>query len=804
MESVVYAVDWNQVRENVLSGAAWLGTSGTGGAEVIEQLRKPTALICSAKGVEHTAPPGGRLRRDELLLDMIRTTISKGGTVLIPTDTSARVLELAYVLDHAWRRETNDVSEGGLRSAKLYLASRNVGATMRYARSMLEWMDENVVREFEAEAANPGGTQDKRSDSRQQRHGQDHTDMAVRNSEQAIGPFDFKFLRMLERRSQLERILSSKGPQIILASDTSLEWGFSKEILKRIAANPLNLIILTERYDTRPNDVLPPEQGLRRLLWDWYLQRRDGVAIENGASGQPLEQVYTDGRDLPFSDPYLVPLEGKELSIYQQYLATQRQLQSTMLSGNVAALESSADAVDETSSTSSSSSDESDPERQGKALNISATLAQANRNRAAGGKEVTGVNMLLRQPGMYDYDVRGKKGREAIFPYATKRRRVDDFGELIRPEDYLRAEERDEVDGQDMRDIDGGKQSGLGQKRKWDDSTLAHIDGRQPSLNSTKRRRAGTNARRGGTASGTEQMNGDYNDVDASEESDTETEEPTSGPSKLAYHNSAVQANLRIAHVDFSGLHDQRSLSMLIPLIQPRKLIVVGGTASETAWLANECRQKLRSRPESSESGILDDVFTPSVGETVSASMDTNAWTVKLSNSLVKRLHWQDVKGLGVVTLMGRLAATTTNEQEQAQALRKKRQKMLKDEDDTSALEEFPQASCRPSELPPTLDILPASLLAATRSVAQPLHVGDIRLADLRRMLQSTGHNAEFRGEGTLLIDDLVAVRKSATGRVEVEGSGLTRPEFMARGTECPFDAVKRRIYEGLAVISGG
>ena len=804
MESVVYAVDWNQVRENVLSGAAWLGSSGAGGAEVIEQLRKPTALVCSAKGVEHTAPPGGRLRRDELLLDMIRTTITKGGTVLIPTDTSARVLELAYVLDRAWRKETNDAKEGELKAAKLYLASRNVGATMTHARSMLEWMDENVVREFEAEAAISGGIPDKRSDSKQQRHGQDHIDVPIRSSEQANGYFDFKFLRMVERRSQLERILSSKGPKVILASDTSLVWGFSKETLKRIAADSLNLIILTERYDTRPSEALSTKQGLRRLLWEWYLQRRDGVAIENGASGQPLEQVYTDGRDLPFSDPYLVPLVGKELSIYQQYLAAQRQLQSTMPSGSVAALESSADAVDETSSTSSSSSDESDPERQGKALNISATLAQANRNKAAGGKEVTGVNMLLSQPGMYDYDVRGKKGREAIFPYATRRRRVDDFGELIRPEDYLRAEERDRVDGQDMRDIDGGKQSRLGQKRKWVDSALAYTDGRRPSLTSTKRRRVGTNVRRGGMTSGTDPTNGNYDDVSFSEESDTDIEELTSGPSKLAYHKNSVQANLRIAHVDFSGLHDQRSLSMLIPLIQPRKLIVVGGTASETAWLANECRQKLRSRRESSENGILDDVFTPSVGETVSASMDTNAWTVKLSNSLVKRLHWQEVKGLGVVTLMGRLTSTTTNEQELAQMQRKKRQKMAKNEDDISALEEVSAEPRRPSELPPTLDIVPASLLAATRSVAQPLHVGDIRLADLRRMLQSTGHSAEFRGEGTLLIDDLVAVRKSASGQVEVEGSGLTGPEFMARVTEGPFNAVKRRIYEGLAVISGG
>ena len=46
MESIVYAVDWNQARENVIAGAAWFG--GVGGAEVIEQLRKPTALVAAA------------------------------------------------------------------------------------------------------------------------------------------------------------------------------------------------------------------------------------------------------------------------------------------------------------------------------------------------------------------------------------------------------------------------------------------------------------------------------------------------------------------------------------------------------------------------------------------------------------------------------------------------------------------------------------------------------------------------------------------------------------------------------------
>ncbi|KAF8430793.1 hypothetical protein BGX38DRAFT_1334463 [Terfezia claveryi] len=36
------------------------------------------------------------------------------------------------------------------------------------------------------------------------------------------------------------------------------------------------------------------------------------------------------------------------------------------------------------------------------------------------------------------------------------------------------------------------------------------------------------------------------------------------------------------------------------------------------------------------------DVFTPRAGEKVNASMDMNAWTVRLGERLVKELRWQD------------------------------------------------------------------------------------------------------------------------------------------------------------------
>ena len=802
MESIVYAVDWNQARENVLAGAAWLGGSGGGGAEVIAELHRPTAMICSARGAEKNAIAGGRKRRDDMLLDMIRTTVAKGGTVLIPTDTSARVLELAYILEQAWRKEHSDTtSDSPLKKTKLYLASRNVGATMRYARSMLEWMDEGIARELENEHSNSNNRQHKRNASKQV----SNQDPAGQSTGKSNAPFDFKYLKLLEHRKRIEKMALTKAPRVILASDSSLEWGFSREILQRIASDPANLVILTEDIGSESSDS-KVKNSLRSTLLEWHRGRRHGVTTETGQDGQNVETVYSGGQNLPFKDAQRVPLEGDELLIYQQYLASQRTSQSFSRLSNGAVLEASADAVDETSSTSSSSSEESDSERQGKALKTSAKTARFNRNKADLGKEVIGVNVLLRQPGVYDYDVRGKKGREQMFPFVNKRRRGDDFGDLIRPEDYLRAEERDEVDGRDMRDHGPRKQDGLGQKRKWQDSGMQGDGGRQADGPNKRRQPAipsGNEALANGTGASIVNGRNGAEEEDSLGESEDELEELTAVPSKITFKNHTIKANMKIAYVDFAGLHDQRSLSNLIPLIQPKKLIFVSGNASETQFLADDSRQKLKIEAADDSGKSVDFVFTPSNGQTIDASVDTNAWTVKLSEALVRRLHWQNVKGRSVVTLMGHLAAASL-EEGPADLSSRKKVKLLTDDKEDSKRDDVAAASEKAPVLAPTLNVLPASLAAATRSVAQPLHVGDLRLADLRKILQSTGHTAEFRGEGTLLIDGLVAVRKSGTGKVEVEGGGLNLPDLRTRTLEGSFYEVKRKIYDGLAVIAGG
>jgi cleavage and polyadenylation specificity factor subunit 2 len=85
------------------------------------------------------------------------------------------------------------------------------------------------------------------------------------------------------------------------------------------------------------------------------------------------------------------------------------------------------------------------------------------------------------------------------------------------------------------------------------------------------------------------------------------------GPSKLVVSKQTVSVRLRIAFVDFSGLHDKRSLNMLIPLIQPRKLVLVAGGQEETLALAADCKKLLGAKLGTSEETAVE-VLTPAVG----------------------------------------------------------------------------------------------------------------------------------------------------------------------------------------------
>jgi len=154
------------------------------------------------------------------------------------------------------------------------------------------------------------------------------------------------------------------------------------------------------------------------------------------------------------------------------------------------------------------------------------------------------------------------------------------------------------------------------------------------------------------------------------------------------------------------------------------------------------------------------------------------------------------LKGLSIATITARLGAASDDGTNLKIEGSKKDQKLLEDVKQGTPVPDS-QELVASGEMP-TLDVIPLNLASATRSMTQPLQVGDLRLAELRKLMQNDGHTAEFRGEGTLLIDGSVMVRKSGTGRIQVESIGWPTN---SGGKDNSFYDVKKTIYKSLAVV---
>jgi len=654
-------------------------------------------------------------------------------------------------------------------------------------------MDENVIREFETTA----NQRDNNKDGQAQ-------------------PFSFKHLKLLERKSQVSRALAAEGPKVFLASDASLEWGFAKTLVESFASNDKNLVILADqrRHADGPATLVQALHDLVGAVKD----------EQSSAAGAEATVHQCNNEEIQIQEPQISAVSGEDLAIYQQHLARQRQRQTTFGAEKATVLETSADVVDDQSSNSSSSDEDDDTSHQGKALNVSTTLAHPKHKMVTLNDEDLGVNILLRKKDVHDYDVRGKRGREKIFPFIAKRRRNDDFGDIIRPEDFLRAEEREDTGtgGQELEGLLAKGENALGQKRRWDEKDKPLRDPRRQGANANKRRRLQETSPTAPTPQ--EEV-----EEEESEESDYEPSEPVNhGPTRVTFTTRKITLRMKLTALDLSGIHDQRSLHMLIPLIRPRKLILTGGTKRETSSLAEACRTMLLVNNESSSSSskqstISADILTPTIGETVDASVDTNAWTIKLDRKLYKQLKWQEFRKMGVVTIKGRLVLPNTNslagepeiehKQEDGNA---KRQKVDVEAQTSSSI-----ASSAPTApvLPLLTDLTTTTTTnstttpttSATTTISHALHVGDLRLAELRRIMQLHGHSAEFKGEGTLLVDGIVAVRKNGIGKIEVEAggggvggnvNGNVRNVQGGGGAGTSFWDVKKKIYEGLAVVA--
>lgn len=303
------------------------------------------------------------------------TSLKDGGSVLLPTDTSARVLELSYLLDKHWTQNQLNYP--------LIMLTNTSYRTAQFAKIMLEWMGDDITRNF--------------SQSRE-------------------NPYEFKYLRLCHRIEDLDNY---PGPKVVIASNNSLETGFARELFLRwmtLNMDQKNTLILTDRS----------EHGslARKLYNDWETQTNtiemDAIVQNSNRSKIPIKPAIEYETTLDLKVYKRVPLEGAEL---QEFEAARRAKAERDAAQE--ALIARSKLIVEDDESDSSDIDDNDENME---------------------------DLLTKQFDLYVRDV-GKSGgffKQAqsyrMFPYLEKRKKIDDYGEAIQVEHYMKASDLERME----------------------------------------------------------------------------------------------------------------------------------------------------------------------------------------------------------------------------------------------------------------------------------------------------------------------------------------------------------------------
>ncbi|KAG6821557.1 hypothetical protein H0H93_000066 [Arthromyces matolae] len=542
-----------------------------------------------------------------------------------------------------------------------------------------------------------------------------HSNKRKRNDddadEEALGAFAlrFKHLEFFPNPQALLQTYSSKDPKLILAVPASLSHGPSRNLFADFAAVPDNVVLLTGRGE---------EGTLGRDLFDrWDDSQRLDDKWDKGRIGS---NVMMDGV-LKLRMNHKVPLQGAEL---EDYLAKERAVKEkeaahqAALARNQRMLE-----ADEDDSDSDSDSDaEEDEVRQaleddmgdldGDLKNEGERRRKTDRNTGDVDWGIDGDEGLTKQFLSFDIYLKGNVSKANTFFKSigghTTRFRMFPYVEKKR-----RVDEYGET-------IDVGMWLRKGKVLEEDAESDEAKRYRLKSL--------------------------------AEEDARKAVEEP---PSKFVSSIVEVQLACRLLFIDMEGLNDGRAVKTIVPQINPRKMIIVHGSSTATDALIESCAN-IRS--------MTKDIFSPSVGESIQIGQQTNSFSISISDELLATLKMSRFEENEVGYVTGRIITP-------ANATVPILEPLLSGPVSDKIV-------TRMTAKPKILGMRPAAALPHSTMI------GELKLTALKARLAAVGVQAELIGEGVLIcgagakgnassesLEDSVAVRKTAMGKVEIEGN---------------------------------
>ena len=193
-EEVLYAVQFHHSRERHLD------------ATVLLDYPRPTIMITDActTNLVHEK----RKLRDAQMLSLIESTLKNAGSVLMPTDSSGRVIELLSCLYHFWEvKKLHDFFP-------IVFLSTMVHATLANASTLIEWSSEACQKQFDENRENP---------------------------------FLFNRLKKCNSMTDFQAVAAMGRPMVILVPNEDLSESFARQLFVMIAGMRNSLVLFTTR-----------------------------------------------------------------------------------------------------------------------------------------------------------------------------------------------------------------------------------------------------------------------------------------------------------------------------------------------------------------------------------------------------------------------------------------------------------------------------------------------------------------------------------------------------------------------------
>lgn len=551
------------------------------------------------------------------------------------------------------------------------LVSYSRGRSLTYAKSMFEWLSSTLLKTWE--------TRDN------------------------ISPFS---LNKKFHIIQPEELSKYSGRKICLVSN--VDNLFNETILKLYKTEKLH-VILTQLINS-PTETTSDKDNKQNLLSQLY-------------SKWASDDSNKDGDTITMSDTVNVstwskePLKGKPLSEFQEFVKNRRQEHLE----KEETLKKERNLANKTSDSIPTLND-----------NEANTESNIGNNNESSDDEDDILRSKLRNGGMdnknfeipMDIQILGN-GNNRMFPFNPKRDKIDDYGKIM---DFTMLIPKDEDEDVDKALPDTSKKRKINGKMSKTENDVDGVEDEDDEEDEDayiitdipiKKSRRNT------------QRNKDQTNLENFD--NIEYLDTLNHPYKITSVDKNITLRIALTFINLENLVDQRSASLILPTLKPRKLVLLAPKSYQNINMLTTLKNKKL------------DILCSTFNEEIQLDTAIKTLDISIDLQLDQLLNWQKIGDEHTVAhVIGRLTVENTNgnhnEKEKHFTHRKK-------------------MVLRPLEKP--------SMAYTSGTIS----IGDVRLVELKRKLTEQNHLAEFKGEGTLVVDNCLAIQKINDSETIIDGS---------------------------------